>query len=281
MYGPVNMASMGDSTDEAAHARASAAIRAGVVPYLNVQPLIWHLDHVNGPVQLVAAPPRKLAEMLRRGDVHCAVAPVFEHFINPVYTIVPGAAIACRGPVASVLLLGDEPLPEARRVLLDPNSLTSVHLIRILLAEAGYQAQFVPDDGRPLGPGEARVLIGDPALEAVNKYAHVRDLGGWWMELTGLPFVFAPWLVHPSACEMPLNAVFQEACAVGLANLGKVARERGPQFGQTSEAALLYLRDNIHFGLGDEELAGMRRFAHLCHRHGLIDKIPALPLHQF
>ena len=44
-------------------------------------------------------------------------------------------AIACDGPVFSVFLAHRGPLAEVRRIALDPASLTSVHLLRVLLAE--------------------------------------------------------------------------------------------------------------------------------------------------
>src|SRR5215207_4230917 len=70
----------------------NSTMRLGVVPYLNVQPLIWKLrqdDHLSRIV-LQSGPPRQLAEELRTGKHDAAIVPVFEHIQQPGrYEIIP------------------------------------------------------------------------------------------------------------------------------------------------------------------------------------------------
>jgi predicted solute-binding protein len=40
---------------------------------------------------------------------------------------------------------------------------------------------------------ELELVIGDVALVDYPKHAHIIDLGQWWKDLTGLPFVYAVW----------------------------------------------------------------------------------------
>lgn len=276
-------------------------LQIGIVPYLNVQPLIWSLTRPESqadsppspPARIIPQPPRHLAENLRAGQFDAAIVPVFEYLLNPVYTIVPGVSIACRGAVHSVALFSETPLEKLRTVRLDPASLTSVHLIQVILAERGIRVNFEPappvggaaGDERPNGtatlpaplplePGTAQVLIGDPAMARRGLHRYEYDLGALWLEQTGLPFVFAAWLVPPGSRHLPVAATLQEAARTGRSSLDQVAADTARRFGFTSEEALRYFRENMVYDLGEEELAGWRRYATLCARHGLIGRVP-------
>lgn len=262
-------------------------IRLGIVPYLNVQPLIWSLQSSQSTeyknVIIRASAPRTLADELHRGEHDVAIVPVFEFLLHPlIYTIVPGASIAARREVYSVLLFSSIPLQQIRRIHLDTGSLTSINLLRVLLAERGLSPELMDahwQPGQTLQPGDAALLIGDPAIQQRGRHTHQYDLGTLWNDLTGLPFVFAAWLVNSDARHLPLNALLLDAKNAGLRNIGEIAREAGPRFGIPADEALRYFQENLCYDLGDKELAGWRRFAELCEKHKLAPAVPQFNMH--
>lgn len=265
----------------------------GTVPYLNVQPLIWALETgrvetqaLGGhPFDIVPAHPRQLASRLRAGEFDVAIVPVFEYFLTPGYRIVRTGALATQREVGSVTVFSDTPLGEVDRIHLDPSSLTSVNLLRVLAAERGLRAELaeaaapaVP--GAPLAPGEARLLIGDPAIASIGRHRFAYDLGRMWHDLTGLPFVFAAWLAHPRAEGLPLGRILGRSREIGAANLDKIAEEGAARFGTTPQFARHYFRANMSYELGERELAGWRRFWELAHRHGLAGGVRDFEFHE-
>ena len=60
------------------------------------------------------------------------------------YDILDGVAIASLGEVYSVLLAHKKPLAEAKEIFCDTASLTSVNLLKVLLAERGLKPEFKP-----------------------------------------------------------------------------------------------------------------------------------------
>ena len=64
---------------------------------------------------------------------------VVEVLFNDRYDILDGIAIASLGEVKSVLLAHRKPLSEATEIFCDTASLTSVQLLRVLLAERGLK----------------------------------------------------------------------------------------------------------------------------------------------
>src|SRR5262249_53051898 len=143
--------------------------------------------------RLSAEVPSVVAERLHEGDIDLGTIPSIEYAFGD-YAIVPGIAIASRGPVRSVCLYFDGPLCAVRRVAVDTSSRTSAALVKILLHERlGGDLEYVPmgpslDD--MLAAADAALLIGDPALYAASDVPRL-DLGEEWTKATGLPFVYS------------------------------------------------------------------------------------------
>src|SRR5918911_5190042 len=119
-------------------------IRVGAVNYLNTKPLIYDLEGLAPGAELVLEVPGRLADLLAAGRLDVALIPVIEYFRAGTYSVVPGVAIASRGPVLSVTLFSRVPWTEIRSVALDEGSRTSSALARILLEKRyGVRPQTV------------------------------------------------------------------------------------------------------------------------------------------
>src|SRR5205823_13461060 len=114
-----------------------APFRVGSVPYLNAVPLTRGLEE-----QIIFVTPSKLAEMLRRDELEAALVSVTEVLFNDRYDILDGIAVASLGEVKSVFLAHRRPIEEVKQVFCDTASLTSVNLLRVLLAERGLRPEF-------------------------------------------------------------------------------------------------------------------------------------------
>ena len=71
-----------------------------------------------------------------------------------------------------------------------------------------------------------------------------------------------------------------EARDEGLLQLDEIAERESRTMGIDRETCLEYLRDNLHFRLGPEELAGLARFEQMARAHGLITQPPPRKLHD-
>lgn len=250
-------------------------LRLGVVSYLNAVPLAHGLDG-DPAFEVVRDVPSRVARMLHAGEIDLGTIPSIEYAMGD-YAIVPHVAIGSRGAVRSVCLYHRRPLEAARRVALDGSSRTSAALARVLLAERlGRAVEYVerpPELERMLDDADAALLIGDPALYETSAVARV-DLGAEWLSRTGLPFVFAFWAGRPGAASPARVARLQAALRANLERIGEIARG----YDGAAHAALneSYLRENVTFGLGDEEQAGLREFYRRSYRLGLIPRDPEL-----
>lgn len=240
-----------------------APFRVGSVKYLNAVPLTRGLDD-----EVVFKTPAELAAMLQRDELDAAMVSLTEVLMHDRYEVLDGVAIASLGEVRSVLLAHRGPISEAQEVYCDPASLTSVNLLKVLMAERGLRPQYKRLESYTPLPDNV-LLIGDQALDLFRdpgKHS-ILDLGAEWYERFNLPFVYAVWAIRRNIPNVGrLRRLLLEARRFGLDNLEAVIRERTDY---DYEFRKDYLSWHIHYHLGTDEKRGIRRFMDLLVKHGL------------
>jgi chorismate dehydratase len=238
--------------------------RIGSVPYLNAVPLTRGIED-----QVIFATPARLAELLRRDELDAALVSITEVLFNERYDILDGIAIASLGEVYSVLLAHCVPLESVTEVFCDPASLTSVNLLKVLLAERGVKPEFKPlPDYASASERDAVLLIGNPAID-FQRATHVHeifDLGTAWYELTKLPFVYAVWALRRGAENAELRRELRDAKKFGLKTLDYLIETRAEY---DEDFRRDYLGWHVHHHLAEDEKRGIAKFCELLRKHGL------------
>ncbi len=252
------------------------SLRVGCVKYLNARPLIrgWpgnvEFDH-----------PSALCQRLAKGQLDVALVSSFEFLRNPIYRIVDGVSISSDGPVYSVVVAHRGEFSNIEEIELDPASETAVNLLRCLLAELGLTARLTGGVPGSAGLTRARLIIGDQAISFRQNHAgefQLWDLGERWKELTGLPFIYALWLIRPEVPDAKsiaqrlrglrdenladIQAIVSDAVADVADNNPAIAREFLDR----------YYHEYLRFGFGTREKQGLQTFADLCAKHGVLPK---------
>lgn len=243
-------------------------LRLGCVQYLNARPLIhgWRgevrFDH-----------PSILCRELAAGQLDVALVSSFEYLRNPVYSVIDRVAIASDGPVYSVVLAHRDGIETVREVVVDPASETSVNLLRCLLGE---EIEFVATG--ELSATRAQLLIGDQAIrfrEEMGETIQFLDLGAAWREATGLPFVYALWLIRPGYSEKEAVAeALRSLAQTNLENLDQVIAEQSPARRAFCE---FYFRKCLRFSFAENEKRGFEEFARHCVQKKLLPAVPPPP----
>ncbi|MGE0392786.1 MAG: menaquinone biosynthetic enzyme MqnA/MqnD family protein [Vicinamibacterales bacterium] len=234
--------------------------------FLNARPLTWALDRQPDRWRVRYDLPSACARLLHAGDVDLGLIPSIEYLERPDYRFVPGVGIGSRGPIASVALFTRRDIADVRSVALDTSSRTSVALVKVLCARRfGIAPEFrphAPDLDAMLAGADAALVIGDPALELDAAALGLRkiDLGDEWTALTGLPFVYAAWTGRPGAVADSDVKVLQAAQAEGVTATGEIAAEYAGSRTAVRPLAEAYLRDNVRYGMGPDEVAGLQLF---------------------
>ncbi|MFL6528025.1 MAG: menaquinone biosynthesis protein [Chthoniobacterales bacterium] len=252
-------------------ADAARALRLGCVGYLNARPLIagW-----SGAVQFDH--PAALCAQLAAGELDVALVSSFEYLRDPGYAVIDGIAIASDGPVYSVIVASADPFEQLKTIELDPASVTSVNLLRCLLANrpVSFSLRGGAADS-PIPSGMGRLLIGDQAIrfrQAHERTHYIADLGEAWRSKASLPFVYALWLVRAGIEAIDVADRLRRRRDDNLRRLNELAaKER--DFG--SEFVRNYWTQNLKFGFADREKAGLIKFRSLCQEQGILPRSTA------
>jgi chorismate dehydratase len=241
-----------------------ALARVGSVPYLNAVPLTRGIED-----KILLVTPSKLGELLAKGELDAALVSVTFPLLNDGFDILDGIAVASLGEVVSVILAHRVPLADIRAVHCDPASLTSVNLLRVLLAERGLRPEFrTLEQYADAHRHEAALIIGDAAIDFTRgAHAHdVFDLGAAWYELTKLPFVYAVWALRRGVDTAATRIALREARDFGIETLDRIIRDR-------TEFDLAFRKDylgwHIHYHMGADEKRGLAKFIELMRKHGI------------
>lgn len=278
-------------------------VRLGAVGYLNARPLVYGLER-DPRFDLRYDIPAECARLLHAGAIDIGLIPSIEYLRGDVpYALVPGAAVTSRGPVASVAIYTRRDPHDIRTIAMDSSSRTSVALATVMLRRRfGVTAEAVsmaPDLDAMLASADAALIIGDIALmldhakarlparrssahddrsgggkpdttDDANAAIQKIDLGEVWTTMTGLPFVYAFWAGWAEALTPADAEALLQARDAGVAHAAEVARAYYPGDPEREAVALRYLRDNIRYTFGDEELEGLRTFYGYAAELGLV-----------
>jgi chorismate dehydratase len=266
---------------------------------------MWDFDHpplavpLAGRYDIENMMPAQCAERLGNGTADLGLVPITAFAHTHDLRIVPGCAIASKGAIRSLLLIvrASIGLSGIRSIASDTSSRATHAYVQIMARHFWkIPARFVPhapDLEAMLCAGDAALLIGDPALLALeDRTARQKrtgeellylDLGAEWHKLTGLPWISAVWGVREEAIRFtPLRDELVRDLVgsrdAGLAHIDALAHEWAMHIALPRDTIYTYLSRNIHYLLDEECLEGLRRFYELAAACDVLPAVTDLPL---
>lgn len=267
-------------------------LRVGQIDYANCTPIFMQLEDrlPSELVEIVHGVPAALNAKLALGEIDICISSSIEFCrYADKYAILPGHCIGSDGPVKSVLLFTNQPVEELsnQQIIVTAESATSVILLKILLAKHwGVKNIVVSSSDLPwkqaLQDAPGLLLIGDKALQAVAASAgsYCYDLGEEWQRFSGLPFVYALWLINRTTAKGKEQALHllgeqleqaRQRIVPDAVLLASKARETA-WIGQS--ALVDYWQKAIKYQLDDKYLTGLRLFYQLAAELGFVEQVP-------
>lgn len=202
-------------------ARKKPILRIGKIPYANLFPIYHYLEDKckNARYKFVKGVPSALNKKLRNGEIDISPSSSVEFLkCRDKYSIIPWLSLSAEGPVCSIFLFSKYPLEslDKKNIAVSSQSETSVALLKVILRNFySLKCKFKEVNSssvmKILSDFSACLLIGDDAMKARKtvrsqgsgvrgkqqniELIYVYDLGELWFKHTGLPFVFALWIV--------------------------------------------------------------------------------------
>ncbi|HZP07379.1 MAG TPA: menaquinone biosynthesis protein [Terracidiphilus sp.] len=276
------------------NAQHDSRLRVAAIDFLNPAPLMWDFEHppLNAALaeryRIDRMTPAECAVRLASGEADLGLVPIAALATTPGLRILPGCTIASKDRVRSLLLVrrANQPLTQLRSVAADTASRTTIAYARILFHKWGHPSvPFVPlaaDLDRMLAQADAAILIGDPALLALEERSNrfertgeelvYHDLAHEWRTITGLPFISAVWGTAARGNSLDEGIVLDFTCSRdhGLKNIDTLVTEWSLRLPIPESTIRSYLTGNIHYVLDEECLEGMRGFFRMAAECGVL-----------
>jgi cyclic dehypoxanthinyl futalosine synthase len=239
------------------------------VSYLNARPILDPLERepYRQRFAVERAVPAEVARRVAEDEAALGLLPVAAAATLGDIRFVRGIAIGAHGPVRSVLLVSDCPVPQIETVELDLSSRTSVVLVRLLMGwlcdrEPHFVGRkYTAERGPNVKGTSASLIIGDTALALEGRYPYALDLGQAWLDWTGLPFVFAAFGARAGTRITATDQhALQRALDEGLHERPDIALDHAGRTGLDPTTTHAYLTEAIQYGFGDEERRGLELF---------------------
>ncbi|MDH5654547.1 MAG: menaquinone biosynthesis protein [Spirochaetia bacterium] len=239
-------------------------MRIGLVRYINSRPLDYGFRK-NPSVHTHNDTPANLYKLLKSGKLDAALISSVECLRNEdIFSFCKTAGVCAASEVNSIFYLtrDTERLPDF--FLSDQGSRTSVALLQILLYKkfgkiVPHQKSDPEKIPALITETTGGLVIGDKAYQyhkenQNDSLIHV-DLGRWWNEEEGLPFVFALW-AYPKNKIIP-DSFFEESLEIGLQHIEEIIAEAD------DPSLKEYLTESLHYKLKEPELKSLDRFKSL------------------
>ena len=273
-------------------------LKLGHIDYLNCVPLFHYLRECGFNGAIVKGVPSHLNKMLSQGQLDVSPSSSFEYGrAYQDYLLLPGHSISALHAVKSVFLFSQVPIEQlkGRCIYITGESATSVNLLRVLLQEFygwDHVSCLVPEQPVEvlLRQGEAVLSIGDRALMlASSEDAAMRcqyDLAELWHQHTGLPFVFALWIIRREVFDtmagelLQLQQQLSASRKMAFNDLNALAQKMCGRPWIDTEQLIDYWQ-SISYQLDDHHLAGLRLFFKLCVAYEYLPEIPQINFVNF
>lgn len=236
-------------------------VKVSAVSYLNTKPLLYGIERhpVRQQIELDLEYPALIAQHLAAGSTDLGLVSTAALLTIPNPQIISDYGIAASGKVTSVCIFSQVPLDRVEKIYLDYQSRTSVRLAEILLKKhwnLDIPLKDAPEQYIGLIEGTtAGVIIGDRALQSLDKFEYVYDLADHWKQLTGLDFIFAAWIANKTLPEQFIQE-FNAANEMGLQHIDEVVAAHPYPFYDLN----VYYRQNIRYQFDDSKREGLKLF---------------------
>jgi chorismate dehydratase len=241
------------------------ALRVARIPYLSCEP--FYFEMARRGIELCDIVPSALAGAAARGEIDAGPMPLVDCFhLDDQFRLLSGFCLATVRRASSVALHSKRPIDELTdaRIGIPDEAATAAFLLKVLLTlkhhvqPAAYTTLSDAND--------AFLLIGSEGLRqrhGVWDHPHTYDLGEEWSQWTGLPFVFARWVVR-KALDRKEVTFLEDALYTGMQDwadgLFRAAEGRDDVLMHPRD--ILEYTQGIRYFLGVPEQRAIERFRH-------------------
>lgn len=245
---------------------ALSTLKIVAINYLNTAPFIYGLKHsgILENFSLEKVPPAQCAQKFIHHEADIALVPIASLPMIIDYQLLQDFCIGTNKQVKSVLLLSPVSLKNITTIYLDPESLTTNNLAKVLTKFFWkQQIKWETVDSTmyySLSKKFPIIAIGDKAFELQKKYAYSYDMAEQWNAFTKLPFVFACWVCKKNLSPEIIKS-FTSTLQYGVKHKVEAATEYLTM--NLPFDPIAYIKENIDYNFDNRKKDAVKKFFEL------------------
>ena len=265
-------------------------LRLGSIRYVNSLPVDLGIlsGAISSPAEIIQGVPAQLNDRIAEGALDISVvSAIWYARRQKEFLLLPRLSISSKSGVQSVLLFSRRPISElaGARIAVTAEGKTTPALLEVLCRQRyGFKPEIYAAPGTLEIPSQAQALlvIGDDALKARERFKNsdlvVTDLAEEWEKWTGLPFVFAVWVVRREVFDARPEALFEVHKALltskqwGLSHPEEVIR-RAKEISALEKPLLESYFSGLSYDFDASLKKGMRAYFEQAEKCGLLEPV--------
>lgn len=273
----------------------SSRLKVGRIDYLNIWPLFESIrsSELLRDIDFIPGHPSYLNKGLAEKSIDLSPSSSFEYLARAEsYRLLPELGISAVNEVQSVLFCVpfsvdylSEYVGQGGKISLSRASAASAALLKVLWS---FYWKLPEPVWTVSEPGEMDfqmpfLEIGNHALDIYLNHppeVNILDLAVEWKKFTGLPFVFALWIVNEQALDQRINSIkrLHQALVQARETLPARFEQLAAEYPDQSMSAgdIICYWKKLDFSLGYEHKAGLALFGRYLTRLGMIPGMPVL-----
>ncbi len=222
---------------------------------------------------------------LREGEIELGIISSLDYALKKeTWHIVPNLCISSIQKIKHVQLFFKKGLKDIRKVAVDKNAISEAVLLKILMREKFLMSpdyiEMVPDLEKMLLNTEAALIVGESSLNYYRTHRNRLDLNEEWLDMTGLPFVYAFWAGREITITSDDLNVIQSSFDLGIKNLEKLSKDYAKKHQEVWVFYHDFFTQNLSYSFSDQEKDGLNEFYNYAFFYGFTEFIPDLHFYK-
>jgi chorismate dehydratase len=255
----------------------------GISDAIQYRPLIYGLEAQSLPknIQISKGSLNESAKKLLEGEIELALISSMDYALKKdTWHIVPGLCTTSAGQAKHVQLFFKKDLKEIQTIAIDQNVSGEDVLLKIIMRE---KYELTPDyiymaaEIEPmLEKADAALIVNENALFYYNSHPNRLDLNEEWLDLTGLPFVYALWVGRDLAVSASDLSLIQSSYNLGKNNLQNIAQSYASEKNNDWIFYFDFIAKDLNYTFSEREEDGLLEFFNYAFFYGYTEYIPDL-----
>ena len=222
---------------------------------------------------------------LREGEIELGIISSLDYALKKeTWHIVPNLCISSIQRIKHVQLFFKKGLKDIRKVAVDKNATSEAILLKILMREKFLMSpdyiEMEPDLEKMLLDTEAALIVGENSLNYYRTHRNRLDLNEEWLDMTGLPFVYAFWAGREFTITSNDLNVIQSSFDLGIKNLEKISKNYAKKHQESWAFYHDFFTQNLSYSFSDQEKDGLNEFYTYAFFYGFTEFIPDLHFYK-